>query len=241
MKTRPSAVIVATLFIADLHLCTEEPAITAGFLPILTSDARKADALYILGDLFEAGLATTTNPLHRGNGRSDKITVTDSGVPCFYSRQPCFLLSKRFARAQRDLASRRKKVLEPVWPQGADHASRHLMHRRRRLSGVSPRDASTRLQKLFLALPCLFASALPAKMRANIKAANSTKSLEIMDVNPQAVINEMEKHQVQWLIHGHTRPAVHELTAMGKPLSRVVIKAHGIPKVQWSKSPATLS
>ena len=58
-------------------------------------------------------------------------------------------------------------------------------------------------------------------MRANSKAANSSKSLEIMDVNPQAVINEMEKHQVQWLIHGHThRPAVHELTANeSNPLS----------------------
>ena len=45
---------MATLFIADLHLCTEEPAITAGFLRFLAGDARKADALYILGDLFEA-------------------------------------------------------------------------------------------------------------------------------------------------------------------------------------------
>ncbi|MBD5702147.1 UDP-2,3-diacylglucosamine hydrolase, partial [Citrobacter freundii] len=50
--------------------------------------------------------------------------------------------------------------------------------------------------------------------------------LEIMDVNPQAVINEMEKHQVQWLIHGHThRPAVHELTANEKPAFRVVLGA----------------
>jgi hypothetical protein len=63
-------------------------------------------------------------------------------------------------------------------------------------------------------------------MRANSKAANSSKSLEIMDVNPQAVINEMEKHQVQWLIHGHThRPAVHELTANEQPAFRVVLGA----------------
>ena len=42
---------MATLFIADLHLCVEEPAITAGFLRFLAGEARKADALYILGDL----------------------------------------------------------------------------------------------------------------------------------------------------------------------------------------------
>jgi len=36
----------------------------------------------------------------------------------------------------------------------------------------------------------------------------------------------MEKHQVQWLIHGHThRPAVHELTANGNPAFRVVLGA----------------
>lgn len=51
---------MATLFIADLHLQTEEPAIVAGFLRFLAVEARQADALYILGDLFEAGLATTT-------------------------------------------------------------------------------------------------------------------------------------------------------------------------------------
>ncbi|MBF6309036.1 UDP-2,3-diacylglucosamine hydrolase, partial [Nocardia farcinica] len=37
---------MATLFIADLHLQTEEPAITAGFLRFLQGEARQADALY---------------------------------------------------------------------------------------------------------------------------------------------------------------------------------------------------
>lgn len=41
-----------TLFIADLHLSEQEPAITAGFLRFLQRDAYQADALYILGDFF---------------------------------------------------------------------------------------------------------------------------------------------------------------------------------------------
>ena len=82
------------------------------------------------------------------------------------------------------------------------------------------------LQTLFLALPLFVRQRIAAKMRANSKAANSSKSLEIMDVNPQAVATEMEKHQVQWLIHGHThRPAVHELTANRQPAFRVVLGA----------------
>ena len=63
-------------------------------------------------------------------------------------------------------------------------------------------------------------------MRANSKAANSSKSLEIMDVNKHTVVAEMEKHHVQWLIHGHThRPDVHALTVNGEPAFRVVLGA----------------
>ena len=42
-----------TLFISDLHLCDQRPAITRLFLGFLAGEARTADALYILGDLFE--------------------------------------------------------------------------------------------------------------------------------------------------------------------------------------------
>ena len=65
---------------------------------------------------------------------------------------------------------------------------------------------------------------IAARMRA--KKANSSKSLAIMDVNQNAVVSAMEKHQVQWLIHGHThRPAVHELIANQQPAFRVVLGA----------------
>ena len=72
---------MATLFIADLHLCSEEPAITAGFLRFLAGTAREADALYILGDLFEAWIGDDDpEPLHRQIALAIKDLV-DSGVP----------------------------------------------------------------------------------------------------------------------------------------------------------------
>lgn len=82
------------------------------------------------------------------------------------------------------------------------------------------------IQRLFLALPLFIRRRIAARMRADSKAANSSKSLEIMDVNPQAVVEALERHQLQWLIHGHThRPAVHPLEANGKPAFRVVLGA----------------
>ena len=82
------------------------------------------------------------------------------------------------------------------------------------------------LQKLFLALPLFIRMRIAAKMRADSTSANRNKSQAIMDVNPQAVVNVMEKHQVQHLIHGHThRPDIHTLTANGEPAYRYVLGA----------------
>jgi UDP-2,3-diacylglucosamine hydrolase len=45
---------MSVLFISDLHLAPERPAVTRAFLSFLRGHAAQAKALYILGDLFEA-------------------------------------------------------------------------------------------------------------------------------------------------------------------------------------------
>ena len=57
---------MATLFASDLHLSTERPAISEVFFRFLDGAASKADALYILGDLFEYWLGDDdiTDPLN---------------------------------------------------------------------------------------------------------------------------------------------------------------------------------
>ena len=218
---------MTTLFIADLHLCAEEPAITAGFLRFLAGEARQADALYILGDLFEAWIGDDDpNPLHREIAAAIKAVV-DSGVPCFFIHgNRDFLIGKRFAcesgmtllpqEKVLNLYGRRVLILhgDTLCTDDAGYqAFRAKVHQRW-------------LQTLFLALPLCIRKRVAARMRADSKAANRSKSLEIMDVNPHAVIAEMEKHHVQWLIHGHThRPDVHPLTANGEPAFRVVLGA----------------
>lgn len=218
---------MATLFIADLHLQTEEPAITAGFLRFLQGEARHADALYILGDLFEAWIGDDDpNPLHREIASALKALV-DSGVPCFFIHgNRDFLLGKRYARdcgmtllaeeTVLDLYGRRILIMhgDTLCTDDTGYlAFRAKVH-------------TPWIQTLFLALPLFIRSRIAAKMRAGSKAANSSKSMTIMDVNPQAVVSVMEIHQVQWLIHGHThRPDVHDLTVNGEPAHRVVLGA----------------
>ena len=204
---------MATLFIADLHLCAEEPAITAGFLRFLAGEARKADALYILGDLFEAWIGDDDpNPLHRQMAAAIKA-VSDSGVPCYFIHgNRDFLLGKRFARESGMTLLPEEKVLELYGRRVLIMHGDTLCTDDAGYQAFRAKVHKPWLQTLFLALPLFVRKRIAARMRANSKEANSSKSLAIMDVNQNAVVSAMEKHQVQWLIHGHThRPAVHEL------------------------------
>ncbi|MCW2095928.1 MULTISPECIES: UDP-2,3-diacylglucosamine diphosphatase [Lelliottia] len=218
---------MATLFIADLHLQTEEPAITAGFLRFLQGEARSADALYILGDLFEAWIGDDDpNPLHREIAAAIKALV-DSGVPCFFIHgNRDFLIGKRFARESGMMLLPEEQVLDLYGRQVLIMHGDTLCTDDTGYLAFRAKVHTPWIQTLFLALPLFIRNRIAAKMRAGSKAANSSKSLSIMDVNPQAVIEVMEKHRVQWLIHGHThRPDVHTLSANGEPAHRVVLGA----------------
>jgi len=219
--------LVATLFIADLHLQTEEPAITAGFLRFLDGEARSADALYILGDLFEAWIGDDDpNPLHHEIAAAIKSLV-DSGVPCFFTHgNRDFLIGKRFARESGMTLLPEEKVLDLYGRKVLIMHGDTLCTDDMGYLAFRAKVHTPWIQTLFLALPLFIRNRIAARMRASSKAANSSKSMTIMDVNPQAVIQVMEKHHVQWLIHGHThRPDVHELIANNAPAHRVVLGA----------------
>ncbi|WP_313084314.1 UDP-2,3-diacylglucosamine diphosphatase [Atlantibacter sp.] len=218
---------MATLFIADLHLSTEEPAITAGFLRLLAGEARTADALYILGDLFEAWIGDDDpNPLH-GQIASAIKALVNSGVPCYFIHgNRDFLVGKRFARQSGMILLPEEQVLTLYGKRilimhGDTLCTDDIGYLRFRAKVHQPW-----LQKLFLALPLFIRQRIAAKMRAGSKASNQTKSEAIMDVNPQAVIDVMTRHHVHHLIHGHThRPAIHELDIEHHPARRYVLGA----------------
>lgn len=218
---------MATLFIADLHLQTEEPAITAGFLRFLQGEARQADALYILGDLFEAWIGDDDpNPLHQQIASAIKAVV-DAGVPCYFIHgNRDFLVGQRFARQSGMILLAEEERLDLYGREVLIMHGDTLCTDDLGYLAFRAKVHTTWIQRLFLALPLFIRRRIAARMRADSKAANSSKSMEIMDVNPQAVVDAMERHHVQWLIHGHThRPAVHELQANGQPAWRVVLGA----------------
>lgn len=216
-----------TLFIADLHLCAEEPAITAGFLAFLRRDALKADALYILGDLFEAWIGDDDpDPLHAEIAAALRV-LQQQGIPCYFIHgNRDFLLGRRFAAASGMTLLPEEQVLKLYNKQILIMHGDTLCTDDQGYQRFRRKVHQRWLQRLFLALPLFIRQRIAVKMRAGSKQANSGKESAIMDVNAQAVEETMARHQVNTLLHGHThRPAVHQLEVKGQPAERLVLGA----------------
>lgn len=75
---------MSTLFISDLHLCSEQPGITQLFLNFLHQQAREAEALYILGDLFETWIGDDNVNSYNKTIITALADLTTNGVASYF-------------------------------------------------------------------------------------------------------------------------------------------------------------
>ncbi|MDN6071868.1 MAG: UDP-2,3-diacylglucosamine diphosphatase, partial [Enterobacterales bacterium] len=173
-----------TLFIADLHLSEQEPAITAGFLRFLQRDAYQADALYILGDFFEYWIGDDDpQTLHREIAAALR-DLTASGVPCYFIHgNRDFLIGKRFAQ-ECGMTLLPQETLLTLYGHrilimhGDTLCIDDEDYQRYRRKVHNPL-----IQTLFLWLPLRTRLNIAAKMRNRSQMTNGEKSDAIMDVN----------------------------------------------------------
>ncbi|MDX7999158.1 UDP-2,3-diacylglucosamine diphosphatase [Xenorhabdus sp. Reich] len=218
---------MSTLFIADLHLSEQEPAITAGFLRFLREDAIQAESLYILGDFFDYWIGDDDpNPLHTTIAQALN-ELKQKGIPCYFIHgNRDFLLGSRFARESGIILLPQEKVLELYSKRililhGDTLCTDDIGYQQYRKRVHTPW-----IQRLFFLLPLFARLKIAARMRAGSQYANNQKSETIMDVNQPAVIEHFKKYQVDWIIHGHThRPAIHEIQVGDKIVHRGVLGA----------------
>ena len=208
---------MATLFVSDLHLDPERPAITELFGRFLDGEARGADALYILGDLFEAWVGDD-DPSEAGTFVTARLkALTDAGVPvCFIRGNRDFLLGDAYAkRAGMTILPDPAVILLQGEPTLILHGdllcSDDTAYQQFRTQTRDPR-----WQAQFLAQPLAARLAFAAQARAASKARYgelqaSGQSETITDVSPATVREWFARYGVRRMIHGHThRPAIHD-------------------------------
>jgi len=206
-----------TLFVSDLHLDAERPAITQLFGHFLLDEARGADALYILGDLFEAWVGDD-DPSEVGAYVADRLAALDAaGTPTFFIRgNRDFLLGDEYARR-----ARMRILPDPavVMLEGAPAILMHgdtLCTDDKAYQAFRAQTRDPKWQARFLAQPLPARVAFAHQARAASKAHQSGLKQEglmeaITDVAPATVDATMARFGIPRLIHGHThRPKVHD-------------------------------
>ena len=202
------------LFISDLHLQPERPAITEAFLRFLDEQALAAKQLYLLGDLFEywAGDDDLSAPFHQ-QIVSALRRVSDAGIEIFWiAGNRDFLVGTDFAAAAGLTLLPETWVIEVagkriVLLHGDAQCTDDVKYMAFRAQVRQPA-----WQQQFLAMPLEQRKQIIAGLRENSKQAHTEKSYEIMDVTPAAIAAVFEQTGATVMIHGHThRPAVHEV------------------------------
>ncbi len=90
---------MTTLFISDLHLDDRRPETTALLKTFLQDEAINADALYILGDLFEFWLGDDVPSKCSVEVARELAHLANKGVPCYFMHgNRDFLLQDRYAQ-----------------------------------------------------------------------------------------------------------------------------------------------
>jgi UDP-2,3-diacylglucosamine hydrolase len=217
---------MASLFIADLHLDESRPHITGLFERYLAGDeVRRADALYILGDLVEAWIGDDDDAELPARIARATRGVREAGVPVY------FMPGNRDFLLGPDYAERAGLTL-------LEDGVVHDLHGRPTLlmhgdtlctddvayQAVRRQVRTPQWKANILAMPLEARRAFAAKARADSRAHTGSTMESIMDVNADAVIQALRGAGVTRLIHGHThRPAIHDFAIDGHAAQRIVL------------------
>jgi UDP-2,3-diacylglucosamine hydrolase len=218
-----------TYFISDLHLDPSRPHLFKLFYAFIDNIQGKAEALYILGDLFEFWIGDDIIDLPFGKPFLPVVeklkSLSDQGTKiCFIQGNRDFLIGEKFI--QRIGAT----LLPDDYIIDLYGTATMIMH-----GDILCTDDKAYqrlrtilrwwwLQKIYLSLSPERRSKQAGQVRKATSEKTRQKHSKILDVNQQAVINYVKKGGVPLLIHGHThRPAEHDFTVEGKPIKRIVL------------------
>ena len=218
---------MSRLFVSDVHLDTSAPEAVDQFLSFLKTHAATAEALYILGDLFEVWVGDDDSDPQKLRVCAALRELTQQGVACFVLHgNRDFLLGRGFCDA-----TGCRLLPDPVVAEfdgervllthgdalcTDDHSYQEL----RSIVRTAP------WQRRYLKLPLADRELIANQVRAGSRQHTTRTIPKIMDVNPEAVEKAFRVTGVRRMIHGHThRPDIHDTTVDGATAQRIVLGA----------------
>ena len=213
------------LFVSDLHLDASSPRAIAQFRHFLQTRARDAEALYILGDLFETWIGDDDDEPARSEVCDALRALTGAGTTCHVMHgNRDFLLGSGFeqrtgCRMLPDPVLLETGGLRIVLSHGDLLCTGDAAYQQFRAL-----VRSRNFQAGYLALPLATRRAAARAARSGSRQHIRQMREEIMDVEPEAVASLLRISGASLLIHGHThRPGVHRLSVDDQPCTRIVL------------------
>jgi UDP-2,3-diacylglucosamine hydrolase len=218
------------LFISDLHLSDERPDTSEQFFRFLQDEARRAGALYVLGDLFEYWAGDDELEEAEGDVLAREVAsafqdlaARDVQIRLMHGNRD-FLIARRFCDASGARLLADPSVVE------IEGGKTVLLHGDTLCTDDVDYQAWRRTahsadwQRDFLSKPLAARHQAIQGLRAKSKEVIAVKPADIMDVNDAAVRDAFRRHGVRRMIHGHThRPARHVVEVDGRLCERWVL------------------
>lgn len=202
---------MAVYFISDLHLDDHRPDLLSAFDGFLSKIEDDAQALYILGDFFEAWIGDDDDapwiaPL------CDRLAAFAQDVDCYFCHgNRDFLVGEALAKrcgftllddeTEIEIYQQRYLIAH-----GDSYCTDDVQYQ-----GFRQLVRNPQWQAEMLAKPLEERRLMAQALRNNSKDAQREKADDIMDVNQSVIKNTLENHKLSVLIHGHThRPNIHQ-------------------------------
>jgi UDP-2,3-diacylglucosamine hydrolase len=216
---------MTTLLLSDLHLPQTPSPLRDTFIAFADGPARKAEAVYILGDLFEYWIGDDLGVVRYAPEAEALQRLTASGVKVYFQGgNRDFIVGRRFFQhtGVNPLPDPYVVDLEGtrvLLSHGDVFCTDDVNYQRwRRFSRIPV------AQRIFHALPLRLRRAFGDNLRSHSEQARSYKPASILDVNAHAIERAFATSGAQCMIHGHThRPAEHHLEVGGQPRERIVL------------------
>ena len=213
------------LFASDIHLSAHRPAAVAAFSAFLSGPVRRADRLFLLGDVFDLWLGDDDRRTPHPEAEAALAETVSAGVPvdlirgnhdfllgdAFTERTGCRLADEPFVIAD---AGERTVLLH-----GDTLCTRDTEYQAFRRYARDPDN-----QRAFLARPMEERAREAARIRTTSDTRTRLKPEDIMDVTGEEVVRVLSECGATRMIHGHThRPAVHDLALGTDRATRMVL------------------